>query len=150
MFNPSARAKQQDGSFVGEFWDCYRLEPAQVKELCGLYEAHRAGGGRLGMAIDMGGVSFAGSSSLASLVSVRRNGTRIVLFNVDPNVREVFRVSGLEPLFLFAADQAEALRKLEDPSAGQSPPLGQPTANPATAPPRPAQGPLSRFRGKQG
>ena len=148
MFNPSARAKQQDGSFVGEFWDCYRLEPAQVQELRKFYEVHASNGGQPGLVIDLGGVTFAGSTALAGFVAMRRNGVRIVLFNVDENVREVFRVSGLEPLFGFAVDQAGAIRELMRLSGSDL--SGTPSPDPVSPPSvaRPTSGPLRRLKDK--
>ena len=148
MFNPSARVKHLDGFLVGEFWDCHRLEPEPVQQLRRFYDAHLADHGKQGLVVDLGGVSFAGSTALASFVSMRRQGIRIVFFNAEPTVREVFRVSGLESLFLFGQNEADAIRILEN---SQSPSAvnrseATPTATESTRR-SPAQAPLKRNRG---
>ena len=69
-------------------------------------------------------------------------------FNAEPTVREVFRVSGLESLFLFGQNEADAIRILEN---SQSPSAvnrseATPTATESTRR-SPAQAPLKRNRG---
>ncbi len=114
---------------VAEFWDCLRLDPAPVTDLRRHYEDHVRQGGQPELIVDMNGVEFAGSSALGGFLGIQRhtrqhNG-RIIFCNVDPQVREVFRISKLEPLFLFASDVSDALKlvgegTLESPRPSQA------------------------------
>ena len=144
MFKPSIRVKVRDGHLVGEFWDCYRLEPGPVQDLRNHYEKHVAAQGKPGLAVDLGGVGFAGSTALSGFVAMRKNGIRVVFFNAEPVVREVFRVGGLESMFTFVNDEDAAIEALERPSSGQI----KPVATPGLPQVRPisASGPLKRTR----
>jgi hypothetical protein len=82
--------------------------------------------------IDLLGVGFAGSASLGHFVALHRiarpkNG-RLIFCNVDPQVHEVFKVSKLEPLFVFVADRATALEFVN--GSGTTVPERSPAASP--------------------
>ena len=91
--------------------------------------------GNSDLVIDLSGVGFAGSATLGGFLGLRKlaqgKGGRIVFCNVEANVFEVFRVSKLEPLFLFAADRDAALKRLADPINEETVPP-QPSKPPAT------------------
>jgi anti-anti-sigma regulatory factor len=110
MLNPSVEVRECEGVLVAEFWDCLRLDPNPIRNLRIAYERHAQLGGRPAVVVDMKGVGFAGSAALGGFVALRKAGARVVFFNTDSTVREVFRVSKLEPLFQFADDQEGALR----------------------------------------
>lgn len=111
MLNPSVQAREHEGYLLAEFWDCLRLDPKPVADLRQEFERHAARGGKPVVVIDMNGVGFAGSTALAGFVAIRKQGARIILCNVEPTVREVFRVSKLEPMFTFAADLDAAFKE---------------------------------------
>lgn len=98
---------------VAEFWDCLRLDPAPVQDLRKKYESHLQQGGRPVLVIDLNGVGFAGSAALGGFLAIQRanraKGGRVIFCNVDPTVYEVFKVSKLDPLFLFTTDKPSAL-----------------------------------------
>jgi anti-anti-sigma factor len=122
MLKPALETHIVDGTLVGEFWDCLRLDPAPVQDLRGVYEKHVTNGGSPDVVVDLSGVGFAGSAALGNFVALnrgtRQRGGRLVLCNVDPTVREVLRASKLDVLFEFAGDRADALRVIKQaPSA---------------------------------
>src|SRR5207248_1109107 len=85
------------------------------------------------LVIDLLGVGFAGSAALGHFVALHRiarskNG-RLVFCNVDPNVFEVFRVSKLDPLFVFVSDRAAALANVADPAGGAPVPVSPEAAS---------------------
>jgi anti-anti-sigma factor len=148
MLKPMVKVRQQDGVLVAEFWDCLRLDPAPVQDLRKLFDDHVRGGGRPDLVIDLNGVTFAGSASLGGFLALRKlshpAGGRIVFCNVDPNVKEVFRVSQIARLFAFADDLPGALARVDEPpgaSSDEIPTFGSP-ATPAA--PRPSPGLLRR------
>lgn len=142
MLKPTVQVHNENGILAAEFWDCMRLDPNPVQELRTKYEAHVRAGGRPELVIDLLGVGFAGSASLGHFVALHRvarakNG-RLIFCNVDPNVFEVFKVSKLDPLFVFVADRATALALVDNPDLAPPPP---PAASPTEpAPPRTAGG----------
>ncbi len=144
MLNPSVEVKARDGVLRAEFWDCLRLDPNPVRELRDAYERHVRSGGKPAVVIDLSGVGFAGSTALSGFVTLKKQGARVVFYNVEPTVREVFRVSSLEPLFVFAADEAAALAAAADPAASglARSPTGTPGAS--SQRPMPAAVPLRR------
>lgn len=117
MLKPSVQIHNHDGVLIAEFWDCLRLDPTPVLDLRTHYEAHLRKGGRPQLVVDLGGVGFAGSSSLGNFVGLhrfaRQNGGRLIFCNVEPTVRDVFRASKLESLFEFVGDREAALRSAE-------------------------------------
>jgi anti-anti-sigma factor len=110
---PAVEVHTEEHALVAEFWECLRLDPAPVKELRTKYEAHIRSGGRPMLVVDLNGVVFAFSTALGQFVTlqrlVRQKGGQIVFCNVDVMVTEVFRISKLNTLFLFAADRPAAL-----------------------------------------
>lgn len=150
MLKPTVQVHDVDGVLVAEFWDCLRLDPAPVQDLRKEFDAHRQRHGRPELVVDLSGVGFAGSAALGGFLALRRQGARLIFCNVDPTVREVFRVSKLEPLFGFEADRAAALAHALAHANGAAEPAGTPpaadgqaTPTPPAAPSRP---PLRRAR----
>ncbi len=119
MIQPSVEIQQHDGQLIAEFWDCHRLDPAPVGELRRAVEAHLAQGGKPALIVNLLGVGFAGSTALSGFTAIHRalkaRGGALVFAHVEPNLREVFRVSRLEPLFRFADDVPGALQLLSEP-----------------------------------
>ena len=113
MLKPAVQVRDEGGVLVAEFWDCLRLDPAPVGDLRKHYEAHLRRGGRADLVIDLNGVAFAGSAALGGFLAIQRHargqGGRLIFCAVDPTVQEVFRVSRIEPLFVFAPDRPAAL-----------------------------------------
>jgi anti-anti-sigma factor len=109
MLKPSVQVREEDGVLTAEFWDCLRLDPAPVTDLRKAFEDFRKRTGRAELVVDLNGVAFAGSAALGGFLAMRRSEARLIFCNVDPNVREVFRVSKLDPLFHFALDKPAAL-----------------------------------------
>lgn len=130
MLKPSVQIREEDGVLTAEFWDCLRLDPAPVSTLRQAFDEFRKRTNSVSLVVDMNGVAFAGSAALGGFVAIRRAGARVIFCNVDPNVREVFRVSSLEPLFHFVADKPAALALAKGQSDGVAP----------TAPPKPEPG----------
>ncbi|MDX2037478.1 MAG: STAS domain-containing protein [Isosphaeraceae bacterium] len=144
MLKPSVQVHAQDGVFVAEFWDCLRLDPAPVQDLRREFEDHLRRKGRPDLVVDLLGVGFAGSAALGGFVALQRTARqhkgRMVFCNVDPTVREVFKVSKLESLYTFASDRASAIALiLTEPAAPDAPSSGDMPAVPAepSAPARP-------------
>lgn len=117
MLKPMVKVQVEGGLLVAEFWDCLRLDPAPVQDLRKLYEAHILDGGRPDLIVDLCGVDHAGSAALGGFVMLqkqcRQAGGRLVFCRVDPMVYEAFRLSRLEPLFLFDADLEAAVQRLD-------------------------------------
>jgi anti-anti-sigma factor len=143
MLKPTAEVRLVEGILVAEFWDCLRLDPVAVTQLRAEVEAHLGRRGRPDLVIDLNGVSFAGSSALGGFLAIqklcRQQGGRVLLCNVDPTVREVFRVSKLDGFFGFAADVPAALARLSesaDVGAAPSEPAAEPeSSSPPSRPP---------------
>lgn len=144
MLKPSVQVGEEGGVLTAEFWDCLRLDPAPIVVLRKAFEAHHKRTGQSEVVVDLNGVAFAGSAALGGFLAMRRAGAKPIFCNVDPTVREVFRVSKLEPLFAFAGDRPAALalaRLARDGHADGSPAAPTPP-RPNTPPPGPA--PLRR------
>ncbi len=153
MLKPRVEVKAVQGVLVAEFWDCLRLDPIPVGHLRGAFDAHVRQGGRPDLVVDLNGVSHAGSSALGGFVAIQKNcrsqAGRFVFCNVEPTVREVFRVSNLEALFQFVADVPAALKLLEGAASSPTGALSAAAENePASASSR--GGPLSRHRRPSG
>lgn len=140
MLKPSVKVVEEGGILVAEFFDCLRLDPAPVQDLRRLHAEHVRAGGRGSLVVDLNGVSFAGSASLSGFLNIQREirqhggKDRVIFCNLDPGVREVFRVTRIEPLFRFEPDRPAALalaQSAETPSDGEL----------AAAPPKPPSGP---------
>jgi anti-anti-sigma factor len=145
MLKPSVEVREGDGFLVAEFWDCHRLDPAPVADLRRRVDDHLGRGGRAGLVVNLLGVGYAGSAALSGFTGIHRalkaRGGSLVFAQVEPNVREIFRVGRLEPLFRFATDVPEALALLAAVANGEAAPA------PDAGAPRPsASGPLRRRR----
>ena len=144
MLKPMVEVRNENGTLVAEFWDCLRLDPAPVRDLRAHLEAHLKAHGHPDLVVDLNGVTFAGSAALGGFIVLHRltspKGGRVVFCNVDENVLEVFRVSKLLPLFLFARDRPAALALLASPAGPLVKAAPSSTAQPRTG------GPLSRKR----
>jgi anti-anti-sigma regulatory factor len=126
MLRPHVEVREAEGFLVAEFFDCLRLDPAPVRDLKSLYEQHVLRGGRIELLIDLNGVDYAGSTALGGFLSIRRLGARVIFFNVEANVREIFRLIKLESLFQFATDQIEAVELARAESSRSTRPESSP------------------------
>lgn len=66
--------------------------------------------------IDMTDVAFVASLGIRLLFSVarivQRQGRRVVLYGIQPDVREVFETVAMDQVIPTAADEADAIRRL--------------------------------------
>jgi len=135
---PRVQVHNVNGILVAEFWECLRLDPDPVKDLRMKYEAHLGVKGRPELVIDLLGVEFAGSAALGHFVglhkSAKARGGRLIFCNVDPMVRDSFRLTKLEAMFSFVTDRAAALALAEEP----------PSASPANGIPPSTKGNSSK------
>lgn len=122
MLNPSLSVRTEGDLLIAEFWDCLRLDPEPVKELRTAFESHSRKTKGTTILVDLSGVGFAGSAALGGFLALRRQGARVIFFNVDPTVREVFHISKLESLFQFVPDLAAALThaRTNESASGQT------------------------------
>ena len=138
MLKPTVEVREQDGFLVAEFWDCHRLDLTPVGDLRRLVDAHLGRGGRPGLVVNLLGVGFAGSAALSGFTGIHRTvkakGGALVFAHVEPNVREIFRVSRLEALFPFAADVPAALGMLSGSNGKPEPSRGDGPLAPGAAP----------------
>jgi anti-anti-sigma factor len=143
---PAVEVHTEPCGLVAEFWESLSLDPAPIRELRTKYEAHLRAGGRPLIVVDLSGVASALSLALGQFVTLQRfarsKGGTIIFCNVDPMVREVFRISKLEALFEFSSDRAAALERAAKlnaspeahvPPSSTSPSSEQP-AEPAPSP----------------
>ncbi|MFM1803009.1 MAG: hypothetical protein RJA81_2361 [Planctomycetota bacterium] len=116
MLKPSVELREESGVLVAEFWDCLRLDPKPVNDLRMRYSQMSAKTGLKDLIIDMNGIDFAGSAALSGFLALGRAmkqmGGRLVFCSVDRNVFEVFQVSKLDSMFLFAEDKDSARQEL--------------------------------------
>lgn len=152
MFAPRVKVEVGETALLAEFWDCLRLDPRPVSDLRRLLEKHLAQGGAPVLLVDMSGIGFAGSAALGGFVGMRKLGTRVIFYNVEPTVREVFAVTQLEPFFQFATDREAALAlagpvsaRLVDDSAPR-PVITTVSTPPANRAPSAGVPPLRRLR----
>ena len=119
MSDSRAQIREMSGAVIVEFPDSARLDPAPVRQLRMELESLRSRVGHANVIVDLRGVEFAGSATLGGFVAIQRDcgihGGRIVLCNVDPTVREVFRVTHLDTLFHFVPDTTSALAAVARP-----------------------------------
>ena len=141
MLKPSVQIREEDGVLTAEFWDCLRLDPAPITELRKHFQEYQQKTGRPELVVDLSGVGFAGSAALGGFLAMRRAGAKPIFCNVDPTVREVFRVSKLEPLFAFAEDKPAALAMARSSRDGTAPLASE---KPRTSPPAIGPAPLRR------
>lgn len=146
MLKPSVDVREENGVLVAEFWDCLRLDPTPVQALRSHFDQHLQRGGRPDLVVDLNGVGFAGSAALGGFVGIhkqaRKHSGHAVLCNVDPNVREVLRVSKLDTLLPVLADKKAALQSLADSASSGSSPEPKPIQ--ASKPSVTAPSPLAR------
>lgn len=113
MSESRAQIREMCGAVIVEFLDSARLDPAPVRQLRLDLQSLQSRADHANVIVDLKGVGFAGSATLGGLVAIQRDcgtlGGRVVLCNVDPTVREVFRVTRLETLFHFVPDTTSAL-----------------------------------------
>lgn len=144
MLKPSVQVKSVDGVLVAEFWDCLRLDLAPIQELRSLFEFHVRQKGRPLLAVDLCGVSFAGSAALGVFLHLlrlcRQHDGAMAFCRVEPTVFEAFRISKLDTMFSFAADLPAALALLT------ADPDGPPSTEAPAAPRLPAGPPPLRRR----
>jgi anti-anti-sigma factor len=137
---PAVEVHTDAHALVAEFWECLKLDPAPVKDLRTKYEAHLKSGGRPILVVDLLGVVYALSTALSQFLTlqrfVRTQGGTTIFCNLDPMVREVFRISKLESLFEFAQDRPAALQRAAELDG--SPALGGPAPSSGAAPAPPA------------
>jgi anti-anti-sigma factor len=126
------------------------LDSGAVQDLRGKYEAHLRSGGRPALVVDLVGVGFAGSAALGHFVALHRvaraKGGRLIFCNVDPTVFEVFRVSKLEPLFVFVPDRPAALARAVALTTSDAAQISEPTDHTSAG----GATPLSRKTGGDG
>lgn len=144
MLKPSVQIREEDGVITAEFWDCLRLDPAPIGDLRKAFEDYRKRTGRSELVVDLNGVAFAGSAALGGFLAMRKSGARLIFCNVDATVREVFRVSKLDPLFGFATDKPAAIAMAKAPrdTHAEGTPAVAPTQRPVPSSTGPA--PLRR------
>ena len=70
--------------------------------------------GRKRLLLNFGNVEYMSSAALGKLITlnkkVQASGGKLVLCNIDPQIREVFEITKLDKLFLICGDEQEALR----------------------------------------
>lgn len=68
------------------------------------------------LALDLGKLDTVSSSGIVALLSLKRvieaNQGRLVLFGLEPSVRQVFKVLGLADFFTIVVDRAAAIERL--------------------------------------
>ena len=71
--------------------------------------------GRKRLLLNFGNVEYMSSAALGKLITlnkkVQASGGKLVLCNIDPQIREVFEITKLDKLFLICGDEQEALQK---------------------------------------
>ncbi len=138
MLKPMVKVQVEGDLLVAEFWDCLRLDPAPVQDLRKHYESHVRAGGSPDLIVDLSGVDHAGSAALGGFVMLqkqcRQSGGRLVFCRVDSNVYESFRLSRLEPLFVFVTDHEAAVQHLDAFPEPENSALSRPKANQGTPP----------------
>lgn len=134
MFGPRVAALDGGYALLAEFWDCHRLDTKPVSDLRKALESYLARGGVPVLLVDLSGVGFAGSAVLGGFVGMRKLGVRVIFYNVEPAVREIFAMTQLERFFQFAADRDAARALIDQASPGQ-PGDPQPPAVPTSTPP---------------
>jgi anti-sigma B factor antagonist len=64
--------------------------------------------------LNFGNVEYMSSAVLGMLVTLNKQvkaaGGKLVLFNIDPQIREVFAITNLEKLFVIRGDEQAALQ----------------------------------------
>src|SRR5262249_54104421 len=70
--------------------------------------------GRKKLLLNFGNVEYMSSAALGKLITLNKKvqtaGGRLVLCNIDPQIKEVFEITKLDKLFVIKADEQEALQ----------------------------------------
>ena len=70
--------------------------------------------GRKKLLLNFGNVEYMSSAALGKLITLNKKvqsaGGRLVLCNIDPQIREVFEITKLDRLFVITSDEQEALQ----------------------------------------
>jgi len=70
--------------------------------------------GRKKLLLNFGNVEYMSSAALGKLITLNKKvqaaGGRLVLCNIDPQIREVFEITKLDKLFVIRNDEQEALQ----------------------------------------
>ena len=70
--------------------------------------------GRKKLLLNFGNVEYMSSAALGKLITLDRKlkaaGGRLVLCNIDPQIREVFEITKLDTVFIIREDEQEALQ----------------------------------------
>ncbi len=71
--------------------------------------------GRKKLLLNFGNVEYMSSAALGKLITLNKKvqaaGGRLVLCNIDPQIREVFEITKLDKLFVIRGDEQEALQE---------------------------------------
>jgi anti-sigma B factor antagonist len=70
--------------------------------------------GRKKILLNFGNVEYMSSAALGKLITLNKKvntaGGRLVLCNIDPQIREVFEITKLDKLFVIKSDEQEGLQ----------------------------------------
>ena len=70
--------------------------------------------GRKKLLLNFGNVEYMSSAALGKLITLNKKvqaaGGKLVLCNIDPQIREVFEITRLDKLFVIKNDEQEALQ----------------------------------------
>jgi anti-sigma B factor antagonist len=70
--------------------------------------------GRKKLLLNFGNVEYMSSAALGKLITLNKKiqavGGKLVLCNIDPQIREVFEITRLDKLFVIRGDEQEALQ----------------------------------------
>jgi anti-sigma B factor antagonist len=70
--------------------------------------------GRKKLLLNFGNVEYMSSAALGKLITLNKKiqavGGKLVLCNIDPQIREVFEITRLDKLFIIRGDEQEALQ----------------------------------------
>ena len=71
--------------------------------------------GRRNILLNLDNVEYLSSAALGKFITLNKKvqaaGGKLVLCNIDPQIREVFEITKLDKLFLICGDEQEALQK---------------------------------------
>src|SRR6266581_5234347 len=70
--------------------------------------------GRRKLLLNFGNVEYLSSAALGKFITLNKKvqaaGGRLILCNIDPQIREVFEITKLDKLFVIKGDEQEALQ----------------------------------------
>ena len=70
---------------------------------------------RVGLLLNFGNVEYMSSAALGKLITLNKKvqaaGGKLILCNIDPQIREVFEITKLDKLFVICGDEQEGLQK---------------------------------------